>query len=138
MKTFKLKSLHILERENECVVSKKIPLIDGLIIDREDEKSRWIVEAFTTNDFLSYFKSKKEQGEMIIQVKISKESNDPATFITSLIQLTEISHKISVLFMGTIVDQQISNIQEKLQQLIEDGYDDRGLSEMFKQLALNN
>src|SRR5699024_800848 len=125
-------------REKEFCCYKKNPLIDGLIIDREDEKSRWIVEAFTTNDFLSYFKSKKEQGEMIIQVKISKESNDPATFITSLIQLTEISHKISVLFMGTIVDQQISNIQEKLQQLIEDRYDDRGLSEMFKQLALNN
>ncbi|HLR75485.1 MAG TPA: YwpF family protein [Virgibacillus sp.] len=137
MKTFKLKSLKIVEKKNRDFFQKKIPLIDGLVINREDEQSRWLVEAYVTNEYLDYFKTLEKREGIMINVKISKETNDPATFITSIINITEIDQRLSILFMGTIIDRRQTNIEAMLKQLIEEGYEGKDLLERFKQLTVH-
>jgi len=43
MKTFKLVSLQFIEDQD----AKDIDFIDGLIINKEDEKRTWLIELFT-------------------------------------------------------------------------------------------
>lgn len=135
MKTFKLKSLQVVESKHKDYFYRTIPLIDGLIIDREDDENRWLIEAYTTNDYLDYFNTLKDQAELLVQVKISKETNNPAIFITSVINVTEIGQKLSVLFMGTIVDRQQNNIDTILKRFMEEGYEGKDLLEKLKQIT---
>lgn len=138
MKTFKLKALMVIEYEDDTFKKRHIPLVDGLIIDREDENNRWLIEAYTTNDYLNYFQTLKEYEEIMVQVKISKETNDPATFMTTIINLTEIGEHLSVLFIGTIIDSQQHHIEVMLGRLIEEGYQGKDLLEQFKQNLFNH
>src|SRR5690625_7577697 len=87
MKTFMLKAIDIIENSSR----KKVELIDGLIINREDEENQWIIEAYIDQKYLNYFQKLQNQNEKVmIEVKITKETNDPATFITSMIGLNKI------------------------------------------------
>lgn len=135
MKTFKLKALEIIENKDEDISQTKIPLIDGLIINREDDDNQWIIEAYTAHEHLDYFKKlQKENEEIMIKVKITKETNDPATFITSMIGINEIETQINVLFKGIIVDQRNSKIEQVLKTLIDEDYQGEALLKKFKEL----
>lgn len=135
MKTFKLKALEIIGNEDESIRHHNIPLIDGLIINREDEENQWVIEAYTESKYLGYFeKLRKENEEIMIKVKITKETNDPAIFITSLIGLNEIETQMNVLFKGTIVDQRNSKIEKVLKTLIDEDFQGEELLEKFKVL----
>jgi hypothetical protein len=135
MKTFKLKSLEIIENQGENIHEKIIPLIDGLIINREDEENQWIIEAYVEQEHLYYFEQLREENdEIMIRVKITKESNDPAIFITSIIGLNRIGTQMNVLFKGNILDQRNSKIEQMLKTLIEEEYQGEELLAKFKQL----
>lgn len=135
MKTFKLKSLQIIEDKNEDIISTDIALLDGLTINREDDANRWIIEAYMEQSYMDFFnKLQMENDEVLIEVKITKESNQPATFLTTIIGVHEIGSKMNVLFRGTIVDKQKSKIQEMLTSLVEAGYQGELLLEKFKEL----
>lgn len=136
MKTFKLKSLEVIEQKDEEIIQIQIPLIDGLIINQEDENNHWVIEAYTEHCHLDYFNELKEaDNEVLLQVKITKESNEFATFITSLIDLNVIGTRMNVLFRGTIVDRQKYKIEEMLTNLINEGYQGNELLEKFKELT---
>src|SRR5690625_8036344 len=99
MKTFKLKRLEIIEDKNEDIVLNNIPLIDGLTINKENDGNTWVIEAYTERKYLEFFRTlRKENDEVLIQVKITKESNDPATFLTSIIGINEIGSQMNILF----------------------------------------
>ncbi|GAB3793069.1 YwpF family protein [Virgibacillus kimchii] len=135
MKTFKLKSLEIFDQQEEEILQHRIPLLDGLIINREDDKDQWTIEAFLEKSYLSFFeKLKDENEEIMVQVKITKESNEPATFITSIIGINQIGEYMNILFVGNIVDRRINKIEEMLTSLIEEGYQGDDLLEKFKEL----
>ena len=132
MKTFMLKAIDIIENSSR----KKVELIDGLIINREDEENQWIIEAYIDQKYLNYFQELQNQNEKVmIEVKITKETNDPATFITSMIGLNKIGTQMNVLFKGTIaVDQYNSGMEQALKSLIDQGYQGEELLEEFKAL----
>lgn len=135
MKTFKLKRLEIIEDKNEDIVLNNIPLIDGLTINKENDENTWVIEAYTDRKYLEFFRTLKEENdEVLIQVKITKESNDPATFLTSIIGINEIGSQMNILFDGSIVDERKSKIQEMLTSLVEEGYQGESLLEKFKEL----
>jgi len=135
MKTFRLKALEIIEKKDENIVQRDIPLIDGLIINREDGENQWVIEAYTENEHLAYFqKLRKENEEIMIKVKITKETNDPAIFITSIIGLNEIEAQMNVLFKGTIIDQRNNEIEQMLKTLIDKDYQGEELLQKFKKL----
>ena len=134
MKTFKLKALKIMAHETEDIIQKEITLKDGLVINREDE-SGWLLEAFIDLSYLDYFKKLEKTDELMIQVKITREENDPAFFITKIIGVNEISdNEINIIFQGTIVDHRKSRIEEMLRVIIDEGYQGESLLKKFKEL----
>ncbi|MFS0672263.1 YwpF family protein [Ornithinibacillus sp. 179-J 7C1 HS] len=135
MKTFLLKQLQIVESQHEELVKTDIELIDGLIINREDDKNTWLIEAFMDRKYLEWFEDlSTRRDQVMVEVKISKVTNAPATFITSIDSINKIGKQINVIFMGTIVDKRKSKIEEMLGELINQGYQGEELLEKFKQL----
>lgn len=135
MKTFKLSSLEIIENTDTDIIQKKIPLIDGLIINREDDDNQWVIEAFIAGDYLSYFKVLSEKNqEIMVKVKITKESNEPAIFMTSIIGINVIDTNMNLLFKGAIIDQRNNKIEQLLKELIDQNYQGEELFLKFKEL----
>jgi|SRR5690606_26891370 len=135
MKTFLLKALQIVESQNEEIVKTDIDLLDGLIINREDDNNTWLIEALLDKKYIEFFKEMKEKQEQVmIEVKISKLTNAPATFITSIDSINKIGKHINVMFMGKIIDKRNSKIEEMLSELIEKGYEGEELLIRFKKL----
>lgn len=130
MKTFKLISLKIIEHEDGK--KQNITLQDGLIIDQEVDKNRWIIEAFIDKGYIDLFYHLKNKTEVYIEVKITKESNDPASFVTNIASINEIDDRINVIFVGKILDERKSKLEEKLAGLIEAGYEGEELLQRFK------
>ncbi|SDJ75989.1 YwpF-like family protein [Sediminibacillus albus] len=133
MKTFKLISLDVLEDKPAEIRPRNIPLLDGLIINREDDKNHWILEAYLDHSYTSYFRDlKKENDKIMLQAKITKESNQPATFMASILDINDIGEHINVLFLSTLVDRKKSEIEKTLKSLIEEGYQGDELLDEFK------
>lgn len=138
MKTFKLKMLTIINQENGNIIQNNISLLNGLIINREDETNRWVIEAYIEKTNEAYFNQLLENNkEIVLQVKITKESNEPATFITTILSVNEIGENINVLFIGTIVERKESILKE-LTALLEAGYRDKELLEKFDKPAIKD
>lgn len=134
MKTFKLKGLKMIHDEAEQVEPEEIELIDGLVINREDDLG-WLIEAYINRKYWDYFLEMKDVEEVMIQIKITREENDPAFFLTKIVDINEIGEdKMNVLFQGKIVDHSKRRIEKMLELAIEEGYQGRSLLEKFKKL----
>lgn len=134
MKTFKLNELQIVNYETETYEKKGIPLLDGLIINREEEDNQWLIEAYTDYEFLDFFRDYKEKyEELIIHVRITTESNELATCVTSIIELNEIGENMNVLLLGTMVDKRTAVLETILEELIEEGNRGESLLSAFKE-----
>lgn len=97
MKTFKLISLQIID-DSEAL---DITLHDGLIINKEDERNRWLIEAYVGDNYHDFFtKLLESKKETPAQVVISKKENDPASFTTRVLSVKKIDGRLSVLFEG--------------------------------------
>ncbi|MRG85598.1 YwpF family protein [Salinibacillus xinjiangensis] len=133
MKTFKLISLDVLEKNGDELINRPIPLNDGLIINREDDDNHWLIEAYMDDNQKEYFQQKKnENREHVLQVKISKETNEPATMMAKIVGLNNIGNAINVLFIGTLVNRRQDKVEEMLQELIQEGYQGEELLRLFK------
>lgn len=132
MKTFKLKSLIILNHADKQVEKEVIPLIDGLIINREDGKDQWLIEAYIDQTFEDYFIHLQNKEDVMIEVKITKETNEPATFITSITSVNKIGNNMNVLFLGQMIDLKRGEAQHVLEQLVHEGYEGDQLIERFQ------
>lgn len=123
-----------MNNQEVSVQRKHIDLIDGLVINREDEHG-WLIEAFTDRKYWDFFTSIKDTKELMIQVKITREENDPAFFLTEIVSINEIGDdRMNVLFQGKIVDHSKRRIEKLLEMIIEEGYQGRSLLEKFKEL----
>ncbi|MDC3416557.1 YwpF-like family protein [Aquibacillus salsiterrae] len=133
MKTFKLISLDLLEDKNEEIIVSNIPLVDGLIIDREDEKNHWVIEALLNRNYAKYFNELNEKNEeFMLQAKITKPSNQPATFMCSILSINKMDEHINVLFLGSLIDRKKGQIERTLRLLIDEGYQGEELLDEFK------
>lgn len=134
MKTFKMKKLEIVANKEEGIEQKHIPLEDGLVINREDNIG-WLIEAYIDRDYADYFHALEEVEELVIQVKITREENDPAFFITKIIAINEIGdNRMNVIFQGSIVDHGKGRIEEMLRAILEEGYQGESLIRKFKEM----
>lgn len=134
MKTFKLKDLQIVENEEDGIKHHTVELADGLVINREDEFG-WIIEALINHQEKPHFEKLIDKEEFMIQVKITREANDPAFFITKLLKINEISEtQINVIFQGKVVDHSKTRIEDMLRMIIEEGYQGESLIRKFKEM----
>jgi hypothetical protein len=131
VKTFKLISLQILTKE------KLIPikLIDGLIINKEDDYNHWLIEVYTdfsSINFLDEAFNKKE--DLLVQAVITKKENDPAPFEVTILSIQKFGKKASILLEGTLKRDRKDYAELLLQYLIEEGYEGNNLSTKFTEL----
>ncbi|MFD1780280.1 YwpF-like family protein [Fredinandcohnia salidurans] len=133
MKTFKLVSLKVLHQDEQPDRVEDIPLIDGLIINREDGENRWIVEAFIEKTYKAIFeKAKQAQEKLNLQVTISKKSNDPAPLMGEVKIIKEMENSVSVLLDGNLVPVRLNMAEIVLTDLIKQGLEGDGLLAEFK------
>ncbi|WP_167578666.1 YwpF family protein [Jeotgalibacillus proteolyticus] len=117
MKTFKLVRLQIVEND----ALRSFDLYDGLIINKEDEKQTWILEAFLSDKELDYFNNIQQNRENLeVLAVISNERNDPAAFYAHVHEVRHIGNKISVLFTGHIRNQRNEYAEDLLNHLVSD------------------
>ncbi|MCM3739862.1 YwpF-like family protein [Oceanobacillus luteolus] len=133
MKTFKLKQLHIVDLESDTYEYTSVPLLDGLIINREDNENRWLVEAYVEGRQMPYFQDlKSKYEELIIHVRITTESNELATCIASIIGINKIGDHMNVLLLGKMVDRRTAKLENELVKLTNEGYRGEELLKKFK------
>jgi hypothetical protein len=131
MKTFKLISLAVMEDDKGI----DVPLAHGLIINKEDEHSTWLLEAYTKNMSLyDYFKKiNDEDRDVIVQVVITKPDNDPVFLQTKISCLQLFQEHISVLLQGQLRRVTKNHSQKLLENLLTQGFaGDALLSEFVK------
>lgn len=130
MKTFKLISLEVIE-DHEVV---EVPLDHGLIINKEDERSTWLLEAYSELTLYDYFKKiTDEKRDIIVRAVITKKENDPVYFQTKISCLQKFEDRISVLLEGYLRRNRKDYSETLLANLIEQGLSgDALLTEFIK------
>ncbi|WP_251552300.1 YwpF-like family protein [Neobacillus muris] len=129
MKTFKLYSLEVLEGET----SVEIPLEDGLILNKEDDHSTWLIEAYSNLSLYDFFKKiQDENREVIAEVVITKKENAPAYFQTRIVSLLKFDNHISVLLEGQMRRNKSDYSELLLENLLQKGFEGQPLLMEFK------
>lgn len=134
MKTFKLISLKVLTHDQKPYTFHPISLIDGLMIDRQDERKDWLLEAYIDRSYQPYFKALQKEELIIVKAKISKETNDPAILISTSLDMTEIGENMNVLLIGPIVKKSLDDLKERAAQFKKKGYTGQALIDQINQV----
>ena len=134
MKTFKLISLHVVE-DNGLI---HIKLLEGLVINQENDSRTWLLEAYVSSIYLDYFKNlSKKESPFTLQIIISRRENDPAYFYIESLQINHLSEdKISLLFSGKVKNANSTYAELLLAHLIEKGFSGEKLLNEFKEKML--
>ncbi|MFD2446736.1 YwpF-like family protein [Bacillus sp. CGMCC 1.16607] len=129
MKTFKLISLQVVE-EYRLV---DIALVDGLIINKEDDLNTWLIEAYTDLSHQHLFQQAFDrQQDLIVQVVISKKENDPAAFQTKVSSVKKLDDRVSILFQGKLKRSKSNYAETLLDHLLDKGLSGDTLLMEFK------
>lgn len=111
MKTFKLISLEVLDKDT----FKPIELVDGLIINKEDENNSWLIEVYTKPNQTDFFeKALQNQQDQIIRVVISNKDNDPVSFQIKTRSVKKLDKNVSIMLHGTLKRTSRKNYSETL------------------------
>jgi hypothetical protein len=129
LKTFKLVHLDIVSPDKR----KDLLLKDGLIINKEDEKNLWTIEALLPKTELDYFQELcRSEEKLTVKATISKKNNLPATFQTKVIATTEMKNYFSVLMNGYLKNTRPNIAEGILAQLLQEGLEGEALLKEFK------
>lgn len=99
MKTFRLISFEVVDNDE----LKEIELVDGLMINKEDDKNTWLIEVYTNSNDLNFLeKALQNQEEFNIRVVISNKENDPVYFQAKVRSINKLETNISIMLQGKI------------------------------------
>lgn len=130
MKTFKLISFYVVEDHG----LKDIQLLEGLVINQENDERTWLLEAYVSTAYLDYFQDLLNKGgQTTLQIIISRRENDPAFFYSRSFKINKLNDgKMSLLFSGNVKN---SNTYAHLllASLVEDGLSGETLLQVFKE-----
>ncbi|NMD70108.1 hypothetical protein HHO41_07380 [Bacillus sp. DNRA2] len=135
MKTFKLISIEVFDHDT----FREIEMVDGLIINKEDEKNTWLIEIYTKPDQVDFFeKSLQNQEDQIIRVVITKKDNDPVSFHIQTRSITKLENNVSVMLHGTLKRTSRKNYSEiLLKDLLDQGLNGETLLQEFQSKMKN-
>ncbi|MEL3970705.1 YwpF-like family protein [Rossellomorea oryzaecorticis] len=130
MKTFKVISLQVVDNDE----LQDFEIEDGLIINKEDEKSTWLVETYMPQDHIEFFQNaQQKKSDLEIQVVISHKANDPAAFMTSIRCIKKMDGRMSILFEGKLKKQRNEYAELLLDDLLQRGYSGDELMKEFRE-----
>ncbi len=134
MKTFKLVDLNVERVDKEEKSIERFPLIDGLIINKEDGENHWLIEALVAKEHLSFFEQlQNSQTEAKVFVTITKKSNRPAQLTAAVKNIVKLEESIQILLYGQMVTRKQQGTETILESLVKEGYTGTKLIEAFKQ-----
>ncbi|TMU84058.1 hypothetical protein FGG79_18150 [Bacillus sp. BHET2] len=134
MKTFKVISLQVVKNEE----LHDFEIVDGLIINKEDRHSTWLVETYLSNKHIEFFqKAQQSKKDLEIQVVISHKANDPAAFMTSIRCIKEMDDHISIMFEGKLKKQRNEYAEILLDDLVQKGYSGDELIREFREKMIS-
>jgi hypothetical protein len=130
MKTFKVISLQVVNNDE----LHDFDIEDGLIINKEDGNSTWLVETYMSYKYIDFFRKVQQQkDDLEIQVVISHKANDPAAFLTSIRGIKKINDRMSILFEGKLKKQRNEYAELLLDDLVQKGYSGNELVKEFRE-----
>jgi hypothetical protein len=124
----------LLEGKAGNVDQKVIPIQDGLIINMENKKQMWYIEAVVSQEFEEYFlKVKEQEGHMLVDVVITSKDNHPAAMITKVQKITKLAEQnISILLEAKLALKKDDIIEDVLKDLVNKGFSNDELLQQFK------
>lgn len=129
LKTFKMLAFDLLLDRGV----KKIPLIDGIIINQENSHQTWVLELYTSAEYEEFFNEFIKTEELLeARVIISLPDNEPAPFAVVVHSITKVDDKISVLIKGRLKLQRKKYAEQLLAQLLEEGLSNAELLAAFE------
>ncbi|MBU9714812.1 YwpF-like family protein [Bacillus tamaricis] len=137
MKTFKLCSLAVLFDEDQkhgaTDRGKEIPLVDGLIINKEEAQKDWLLDAVITPEWKPFFEEfQRNDQHFMAEVTITKKTNDPATLVCNVKAINDLHDNVSIHLDGILVVKNDDLSDMLLKNLIKEGYKGDNLFEEFK------
>lgn len=135
IKTFKLVGLKIEQEVEQEKTIKEIPLVDGLIVNREDGENSWLIEALIPQDLQPIFEKLSESNSKTkVFVTISKKTNAPAQIVAKVKTITPLERHLSILLDGRLLTSRpIHNPEELLRSLMGQGLSGDELIKAFKE-----
>jgi hypothetical protein len=123
IKTFKLVGLKIEQEVEQEKTIKEIPLLDGLIVNREDGENSWLIEALIPQDLQPIFEKLSESNSKTkVFVTISKKTNAPAQIVAKVKTITPLERHLSILLDGRLLTSRpIHDPEELLRSLMGQG-----------------
>ncbi|MEI5909124.1 YwpF family protein [Bacillus spongiae] len=129
MKTFKIITFQVVDDEE----IKTIDIKDGLIINKEDMKGTWLIEAFTSLKYYDYLRDiQQRKNDTEIRVVITHAQNDPASFYIHIRGIKQIDGKISILMEGHLKKVPKDYAELLLKDLVEQGLNGAHLIDTFR------
>lgn len=137
MKTFKLCSLTLLMDEQSTadqeMKTKEIPLVDGLIINKEEVGKAWLIDAVIEEEWRSLFETyQKDRESFMVEVTITKRTNDPATLVCDVKGINDLESHVSLHLDGTLVVKQDDLSDQLIRNLIDEGFEGEALYEEYR------
>lgn len=137
MKTFKLCSLAVLfddtKNYDDEMKGKTIPLVDGLIINKEEARKNWLLDAVVEEKWAKFFQPFLESGRKFMsEVTITRKTNDPATLVCKVRSINKLKKHYSVHLDGVLVMKKDDLSDMLLRKLIDEGYEGEELYAEFK------
>jgi predicted protein tyrosine phosphatase len=130
MKTFRLVRLQVIRDDWQ---REEIPLIDGLVINKEDEKGQWLIETYIDKQYEPLFaKLQQHRDEIRLQATISNIHNDPANMVATVRSINVMNDHMSVLMEGMLIRNKMDWAETVLAGLVEKGLHGEALLQEFK------
>ncbi|SDH63854.1 YwpF-like protein [Alteribacillus persepolensis] len=130
MKTFRLISLKVIVLENQTFVHHDIPISDGLIINREEAGSSWLIEAMVPSSEKAFISSLYDQ-QLVFEAMITERSNEPALMSGQVRDVISLSKGYSILIDAKMAAGKDEVSTLILESLIEDGFSGEALLQEF-------
>src|SRR5690554_717080 len=102
---------------------KDIPLFEGLIINKEEARKNWLLDAVIDEEWASFFQEYLDRGQQFMaEVTITRKTNDPATLVCKVRSVNKLKVHYSVHLEGILVVKKDDLSDMLLKNLIAEGY----------------
>ncbi|MFB5663834.1 YwpF family protein [Alteribacillus sp. HJP-4] len=133
MKTFRLRSLQFFIEEEKSIELKDVPVIEGLIINREEDDGSWLLEAVIKTEHLAAFSAWKQAETLLIfEVVITHPENEPAMMKGTIRDILELNSNLSVMIDAKMAAGKDDISTMLLENLIKEG---RSGEELLKEFS---